>query len=207
MRQTVNQSKDVDRWTGVGSAVCVPLLGAVYIGCGAIGLSLRDRAVGEALVPVEPYVSICRLIMLLLVADLVVLFSFIHAQASHDRKTYTLAALAFVVVFAVIAGVNTFLLLTIAPLAESKPELEMLFSYRWPSVNLALDLFAWGPVLGLGLLFAAAAFEKRNLERLVRLGLTLAGLLCRGNILCFMSEDARFSILGIIGYDLVLPID
>jgi hypothetical protein len=37
-------------------------------------------------------------------------------------------------------------------------------------------------------------------------GLTSAGLLCTGNALCFVTRDVRFSLLGIVGYDFILPL-
>jgi hypothetical protein len=130
----------------------------------------------------------------------------VYAYAPPDRKTFALAALAFAVLYAAVAGVNTFLLVTVARQAESEPALALLFSFRWPSVNLALDLFAWGPVLGLALLFAAPVFRGGGLRAGVRAGLTLGGLLCLGNILSFVVGDVRFSTLGIAGYDFVLPV-
>jgi hypothetical protein len=144
--------------------------------------------------------------MLALIADLVVLFAAVHTYAARDGKTCSSAALAFCVVFATISGVNTFLLLVIAPHAANEPALALLFSFHWPSMNLALDLFAWGPVLGLALLFAAPVFHGDRLQLMTRVALILAGILCEGNILCFVVGEPHFSILGILGYDLVLPV-
>ena len=65
---------------------------------------------------------------------------------------------------------------------------------------LALELFAWGPLLGLALLFAAPVFRGGKLQAGVRIGMILGGALCVGNILCFALGDVRFSVLGIAGY-------
>ncbi|MGH7179720.1 MAG: hypothetical protein ACREJC_20255, partial [Tepidisphaeraceae bacterium] len=104
----------VDRRLGVCSALCVPLLGIVYIACGAVGILSRGDVSLSALLPGEPYLTICRVIMLALIAVLVVLFCAVHVYAGVVRKTCSLAALVFVVIFAAISGVNTFLLLTVA---------------------------------------------------------------------------------------------
>jgi hypothetical protein len=185
----------------------VPLAGAVYLVCGAAGLGARGGVTTDDLLPAEPYLTVCRLLMLVLTADLVVLFAAVYGYAPADRKTCGLAAFGFALVFAAVAGVNTFLLVTVARPSRSDPAWAWLFSFRWPSVNLALNLFAWGPVLGLALLFAAPVFRGAGrLHAAARAGLGLGGLLCTGNVLCFALDDVRFSALGIAGYDLVLPV-
>jgi hypothetical protein len=184
----------------------VPVVGAAYLACGAVGIFARGAPLGQALLPAEPFLSICRALMLLLIGDLIILFASVHAFASANRKTWSLIALAFAVVFATISSVNNILLLTLARGIDANPLLATLLSFRWPSAVLALELFAWGPVLGLALLFAAPVFASGKLQRTIRAALVIGGSLCLGNAFCFVVGDVRFSILGIIGYDFVLPV-
>src|SRR5437868_12794131 len=91
-----------DRRIGIVSALCVPLLGLAYHVSGAVGMLARHDFSWDSLLPAEPFLTVCRLLMLLLTADLVLLFVTVHGFAAPDRKTCSLTAVAFVIVFATI---------------------------------------------------------------------------------------------------------
>jgi hypothetical protein len=195
-----------DRLIGIWSAVSVPVIGLLYITCGAIGILLHGDLSLDALLPAEPYLTICRVLMILAIIALVTVFAAVHAYAEPDRKTSSRLAVVFAGVFATITLSNNILLLTVARGFDADPTLARLLEFRWPSAIFVLELLGWGPVRGLALLFAAPVFRGGKLQTAICSGMVLAGLLCLGNVLCFFFGDPRFSALGIIGYDFVVPI-
>lgn len=68
----------------------------------------RDDPSSQAFQPAEPFLSVLRVILLLLVAPIVALFAALNKYAREDRKTHSLVALAFVIVLAVITSVDHF---------------------------------------------------------------------------------------------------
>jgi hypothetical protein len=76
----------------------------------------------------------------------------------------------------------------------------------WPSVLIALDLLAWGHVLGLALLAAAPVFTGGRLRSVLRVALTVGGLLSLGGTPGPALGDLRFWWLAAADYAVVLPV-
>ncbi len=189
----------------VWSALAVPSLGVLYLLCGAVGLFAGGEASWQTLLPAEPYVTICRALMLAVIPALVIVFASVHTYADSDRRLCSLTALAFALVFATMSSINNILLLGVARLIDPASVLGQMLEFRWPLPLMVLELFAWGPLLGLALLFAAPVFRGDGLHRAIRIAMLLAGILCLFNILCFVFGDASYSIVAVVGYDFVLP--
>src|SRR5215831_14508349 len=194
-----------DRRVGLWSALAVLFLAIAYLVTGAIGLISRG-GISLDYSPPEPYLTICRSVMIAVMMAMVVLFASIHAFAPADRKTYSLAALAFLVILVVISSSVNFLPVVV------RQDSEVLRFPAWPlsghisSMLLALDLLAWGPFAGLALLFVSAVFTGSGLQRVIRLLLAGGGLLCLADVLCPALGRPGLCWLGVIGYDFVFPV-
>ncbi len=204
----MNPATTVERLVGKWAAVGVVSLGVLYLLTGALWLVFATKfPPPEGFEPPEPIAGILRLLMLMLIALIVVLFSAVHGYAAPDRRIYSRMALVFVTIFAGISSVDNFLLVTVLRQTSptKAPALAPILPELWSAVILPLELFAWGPVFGLGLLSAAPVFRGDKLHAAVRTGLIISGSLCMANIIGLATGDLRFSILGIIGYDFVFP--
>ena len=86
------------------------------------------------------------------------------------------------------------------------PAFDRFFSFKWPSVVYALDIVAWDFCFGLALLCAAAVFVGRGIERTVRVGLVVAGILCLAGLLGVVTGNMQIRNIGIVGYAIVFPV-
>jgi hypothetical protein len=194
-----------DRRIGLWSALAVPFLAIAYVLTGAVGLMSRGGISLDNLPP-EPYLTICRSLMVAVMMAMVVLFAAIHFFAPPDRKTCSLAALAFLIILVVLSSSVNFLLIVV------RQDSEVLRIAAWPlsghvsSMLLALDLLAWGPFAGLALLFASTVFRGDRLQAAIRACLGVGGLLCIADVLCPALGHPGLCWLGVIGYDFIFPV-
>ena len=194
-----------DRRIGLWSALAVLFLAIAYIATGAIGLTSRG-GISLDYLPPEPYVTICRSLMVAVMMAMIVLFASIHAFAPVDRKTYSLTALAFLIVLVALSSSVNFVMIVV------RQDSEMLRIPAWPlsghvsSMLLVLDLLAWGPFAGLALLFASAVFRGDRLQVSIRALLAVGGILCVADVLCPALGRQGLCWLGVIGYDFIFPL-
>ena len=136
---------------------------------------------------------------------LVVLMAGVYAYAPPDRKTYALAALAFVIAFAILTFTVHFVSLTVGrqhdPAAFPIIHRQLVFG-EWPSLALTVDLLAWDFFLGLSLMFAAPVFKGTGLISRVRKSLIVAGTLCLAGTLGPATGQLPHSILRNCGLHL-----
>jgi hypothetical protein len=203
-----------DRRIGLWSAIIILALAAIYLMIGAAWLVFGDRSQMSGLEPPEPCLTVERALMMSMTPPIIALFASIHAHASPDRTTFSRVALAHIIVFATITGADNFLLVAVmrhggTGVSSSDAHVQHLapcFPDMWPAVIRPLELFAWGPVFGLALLFAAPIFKGDRLQTAIRALMTLAGALCVTNVMCFITGDGRFAFAGIVGYDCAFPV-
>src|SRR5215469_14847931 len=193
----------VGMWSALGAAT----IGAIFIIVGLIGVVARPPS-SEPLHQVDPYLAILEALMILFAALLVVMMAAVYAYAPPERKTLSLAALAFTICFAVTTCSMHFASLTIG--RQTDPSVLPLLSHQlstgdWPTFAMSLDLLAWDYFLGLALVFEAGVFRSRASRRL-RVSLAAAGTLCLAGTLGPASGYLRIQYLGIVGYALVLPL-
>jgi len=150
--------------------------------------------------------TILEILMLVAAPLLISLMTAVHQYAPPERKGYSLAALAFMISVVVITSSVHFVQLTILRQIEPGRLPFLLRRDRWPTITLGMDLLAWGPLLGLSLLFAAPAFRGSSLFVALRVCMTTAGVLCLANIVGPVLGDLRFTILGVVGYVVLLPV-
>ena len=198
-----------DRRVGRWSALAVFFIGVAYVITGAAGLVFtRGVARRDPLQQVDPYLAILELLIMLAALFMVAVLAVVHAYAPREAKTYSLAALGFMLLLAGLTISVHFVQLTVVRRIESagQPPLSSIFFSEWPSVLFALDLLAWDLFLGLSLLCAARIFKGGGLHTAVRTCLMLSGTLCVAGLLGPASGDLRFQLLGITGYAGVFPV-
>ena len=176
------------------------VLAIAYILTGLVGITAPDTSGRRAgLQQVDPYLAILETIMIAVVVTQVVLFSALHAIAQPDQKTYSLIALIFVSLVAAISGGVHFVMLTVGRQSGNVAIPGPGPFYPWPTVLFSLDLLAWDVFQGLGLLFAAAAFQGKDLRRPFQAP-CFSGCLCIIGVAGPASGDLRFQIPAIFGY-------
>ena len=196
-----------DRRIAMSSATGAATIGAMFVVVGLVGVVARPPS-SDPLRQVDPYLAILEVLMILFAVMLVILTAALYSYAPIERKTFALAALAFVVVFTVlICGVH-FASLTVGrqiaagalPLLSHQLNLE-----EWPTLAMSLDLLAWGFFLGVSLLSAATVFTGAASHR-VRLSMIVAGVLCLAATLGPASGRLSIQYLGIAGCAFALPV-
>jgi len=192
---------------GLHSALAIVLLSVLYLAVGTLWLVTGGYASGHAFEPPEPYVTICRVLMLTGTLCLIPLFAAIHCFAPPDRKTQALAALAFIIVLTALTGADTVLLL--GPFVRGLATAGVPHQPApYPSMDfiLQVELFAWGPVLASALLLAATVFRGDRLQNAIRASMLLAGSLCAINVLTLATGTTSLAVIAVVGYDFVLPL-
>ena len=157
---------------------------------------------------VDPAFAVMELLILVEAPLIVMLFVSLHHYAAPGRRSFSLAALGFVVVMtALTLGVHI-VVLTVGRQADPSvmPGFDRFFSFTWPSVVYALDIVAWDYCFGLALLLAAPVFSGTGMRQAIRIGLIVAGVLCLAGLLGVVTANMQIRNLGIVGYAIVFPI-
>lgn len=188
----------IGRWAANSGATIV----SIYIVFGLIGVVNRPPG-SDPLRQVDPYLAILEILISLAAVDLIILMAVVYAYAPADRKTFALAALAFMVAFAVLTCSVHFVSLTVG--RQLDPALSPLLMRQvstqvWPTLAMALDWLGWDFFLGLSLLFAAPVFKGGGLSRRVRMSMLVAGTLCLVATLAPATGTLQIQYLGIAGY-------
>src|SRR5262249_8931337 len=153
---------------------------SVYVILGLIGVVTRPPS-PNPLRQVDPYLAILEILLSLAAVDLVIMMAAVYGYAPADRKTFALAALAFMIVFAILTCSVHFVSLTVGRQLDPTlcPRLShQLSTQEWPTLAMSLDWLAWDFFLGLSLVFAASVFQGEGLTGRVRVSLLVAGTLC-----------------------------
>jgi uncharacterized membrane protein len=86
----------VGMWSALGGAT----IGVIFVIVGLIGVIARPPS-PEPLHQVDPYLAILETLIILFAIVMVMLMAAVYAYAPPERKTFSLAALAFIICFAV----------------------------------------------------------------------------------------------------------
>jgi len=205
MNALTSPNQQIGKW----SAWTVFFIGVAFVLTGAAGLAFTLRVAGrDPLEQIDPYLAILESLMILAAPAMVVLMAAVHSYAPREVKTYSLAALGFMLLLAGMTSSIHFVQLTVVRRLESadRPPLSLIFFSRWPSVLFALDLLAWDFFLGLSLLCAARVFSGSGSHKAVRVSLLLSGALCLAGLLGPTSGKLWLQLMGITGYAFVFPV-
>jgi hypothetical protein len=193
-----------DRWIGMWSARVLAAFGVAY----TVTMGVGFAAMGNLGKPLEdPYLAIIEVLILVMAPILVLLAVVIHACAPDGTKTYSMAALGWMLLLAGFTMTVHLVLLTvvrrIGPGAIHG--FGYLFNWHWPSVLYGVDVVAWDIFFALALLFAAPVFHAAG-HVAVRNGLLLAGAMSLVGIIGPAVNHIALRQIGIIGYAVVWPI-
>jgi hypothetical protein len=187
---------------GAWTAFIVNEAYAVTSGLGYLSVKSPSDPVGD------PYLSIMSGLIVLMAPFLVITMVAVHAYTAPERKSYSLAALAFMILLAGITSSVNFALLTIARQPTPTPP-EWVASFipsGWPPVPQALDFFAWDWFFGLSMLFAAAVFREGRLAKAVRALMLVTAVLCFLGLAWLFVSPPQATIIGILGWGVAGPI-
>ena len=190
----MSDAMSVNRF-GRWSAFALFLIGLAYIAALAIGFARY----GLTKPIVDPLLAVMEVLTLLSAPLMVIMMAAVHGYAPPERKTYSLIALAFMILVAGMTTAVHFVQLTaLRQLGLS--------GIVWPSAAYAIELLAWNLFLGLSLLFAAPVFEGAGLERGIRRGLLIGGALCMAGVFGPAVGNMRLQLVGVLGYGGVFPV-
>src|ERR1700687_3695299 len=193
------------RRLGMLSAVAVVALGAAYAVTLAAGLSSLRSAPQQPIG--DPFFPILEILIILSAPLIVALMVSVHAWAPPEAKVYSVAALVFMSLLAVVTCGVHFVILTVGRQVGSAglPWFSLLFSFTWPSVPYALDILAWDLFFGLSMLFAAPVFRGDRLRTSIRLLMIVSGALAVGGLSGAGGGDMQLRMIGVVGYGGAVP--
>jgi len=156
----------------------------------------------------DPYLSIMSALVVLMAPFLVMSMVAVHAYAAPEYKSYSLAALAFMILLAGITSIVNFALFSVA--RQSTPAsstwVASFIPSSWPELPQALDFFAWDWFFALSMLLATPVFRGGRLENAVRALMILTAVLCLIGLVWLPVSPAQANTIGIIGWGVAGPI-
>lgn len=169
---------------GFWTAVLLVALNVAYIAVMALSAA--------SFPPQEPFQSYIHILILVTIPALVILWTQLHDAAAPDRKLFSHASLAFLIIFAALVSINRFVALVVVrpALAAGNADILQWFSpYEWPSVMLAIELLGWGFFFGLACLTMAPVFQEGGLERAICWTLVAAATFNLAMIACLLIDQ------------------
>ena len=193
------QIKQIGFWSGM----FLVILGIAYL------LLIAVMTISSSgFPPMEPFQTIFHILILITAACMVFFWSILHQVTSVERKVFSQASLAMIVIFATLTSINRYVGLTVVrqSLASGNISgLQWFFPYSWPSVMLALEFLAWGFFFGLACLYLAPVFVSGKLEHAIFWTLITTGFLSLlallGQIIGSNALDfSPFTLAGVIAW-------
>ncbi len=177
---------------------------AYAVTSGLAYLSVKDSSVAIS----DPYLSIMSALVVLMAPFLVITMVAVHAYAAPEHKSYSLAALAFMILLTGITSIVNFALFSVARQPTPTPSLWIasFVPSSWPSLAQALDFFAWDWFFALSMLLAAPVFRGGRLENAIRALMILTAVLCLLGLVWLPVSPGQANTIGIIGWGVAGPI-
>ena len=156
----------------------------------------------------DPYLSVMAVLVVLMAPFLVITMVAVHAYAAPRHKSFSLVALAFMILLAGITSIVNFSLFTVARQAGPIPSswLVPFVLSGWPPFAVALDFFAWDWFFALSMLFAAPAFWGATLQKAVRILMIVSAVFCLLGLVLLPISPPQATLIGIIGWGVAGPI-
>lgn len=156
----------------------------------------------------DPFLSIMSVLIVVMVPFLILTMVAVHAYAAREHKSYSLAALAFMVMLGVITSSVNFALFVAArqpALAQSLGSLAYI-APGWPPLLQTMDSFAWDWFFALSMLFAAPVFHGGRLQKATRILMLVSGVICILGLVWMPFSPAVANWIGIVGWGVAGPI-
>jgi len=194
---------DRARTLGIAAAWMTFVVSEVYAIVSGLAYASQGKAVESG-----PFLSVMALLVVVMGPFLVLSMVSVHSYASPTRKTFALAALAFMLACVVVTSCINFLLLFVS----SRPDLfseswrSLFLPCRWPAPAFILDNFVWDWFFGISMLMAAPVFGGDTLRNALRALMTLSGALCLAGLVWLAISPAQAIVVGILGWGAAGPI-
>ena len=187
---------------GAWTAFVVNEAYAVTSGLGYLSVKARSDPISD------PYLSIMCLLIVLMAPFLVMTMVAVHAYAAAEHKSYSLAALAFMILLAGITSSVNFALFAVArqPAPPSSLWVVSFITPGWPPLPQALDFFAWDWFFALSMLLAAPVFRGGRLPNAIRALMITTGALCILGLVCLPFAPPQATFIGTLGWGVAGPI-
>jgi len=193
-----------DRALGMVGAWTAFAVNTAYAVCSGLGF-LSAKSPSDPIS--DPYLSIMSLLVILMAPFLVITMVAVHAYATPGLKSYSLAALAFMVLVAGLTSIVNFTLFFVARQpSQAAPWVMSYLPSGWPPLPFALDFFTWDWFFALALLFAAPVFWGGTLEKAVRILMIATAVLCIIGLLWLIVSPTQGTIVSILGWGVAGPI-
>jgi hypothetical protein len=192
------------RRLGIASAAGTVVLSVAYsttLVVGLLSLHSPQQPIGG------PWFSILEILILLTMPLMVALMVAVHSWAAVEDKVFSLMALVFMSLTALLTCGIHFAILTLShqPIFSGLALTPVLLSFQWPSVPYALDILAWDDFFALSVVFAAAVFSGDRLATSIRWLLVASGALALAGLSGVIVGDMRLRNIGIVGYAVAFP--
>lgn len=187
--------------SGLWSGTILVFLNLLYAGL------LANTFISGSYPPLEPYQTMIHVLTLLGAPLMIFFWSVLHSAASDNKKLFSSASLAMIVVTATLTSINRYVAITVV--RQSLPSgasdgLRWFLPYDWPSVMLAIEVLAWGYFFALACLLLAPVFSLGRLERGIFLTLVITGGLSLlsglGQILRTVNAFSPLSLAGPVAW-------
>ncbi len=192
------------RWvSSFGNALAVLcLVYAVVLVGGLLTLAAPDQPIQN------PWFTLLELLILAIAPVMVAFTVGIHSQVPFELKVFSLMAVVFMSMCAVVTCIVHFTVLTLSrqPAVIATAWAPLVFTFAWPSVVYALDILAWDFFFPIGTLFMALAIRgawNQRVPRILLFGSSALSLLGLAGV-PFANMNVRN--IGIIGYAVLFPI-
>ena len=187
------------RLFGIATGIGTVLLSVFYVAVLAVGLAALPAPIAD------PWFTAMEILILLLMPFMTGFMVAVHGFAPPARRVFSLMALVFMAMVAMLTSIVHFAILTLARLPDFAGW-ELVFAFRWPSVVYALDILAWDVFFAVSMFCAAPVFPGGGLRRAIRLALLASGILSLAGLAGVAVGDMQLRNIGIIGYVGVFPV-
>ena len=193
------QGTGTDYSFGFVAAVAVAVLILAYAAtlvAGFLSLASPDQPIGD------PYSTALEILIIVMMPAIVALVVAIHATAPTEAKSFSLVAVVFAGLLAVVTCCVHFSVLTLSrlPAFAALPGHELIFAFKWPSVVYGFDILAWDVLFPVVMLFCAPAFRGGGLGAAIRVLMVLSALLSFAGLAGVVTGDMQIRNIGIVGY-------
>jgi hypothetical protein len=152
----------------------------VMLGLAYLALITLMMLSGSGFPPIEPYLTMVNVLIIITAIWMVFFWVIINQAVPEERKVFSQASFALIVIFAALTCINRYVALTVVRQSLSAGNtdgLQWFLPYGWPSIMLAIEFLAWGFFFGLACLCLAPVFMQGRLERAIFWTLIATGIL------------------------------
>lgn len=191
------------RGLGLAAAWTAFAVVEVYAVVSGIAFASAGKAVESG-----PYLWAMALLVVIMGPFLILSMVAVHTYAPPSRKTYALAALAFMVACITVTSCINFLLLLVSsmPTLFSESFRALFLPCRWPAPAFVLDNFVWDWFFGLSMLVGAPVFAGDSLRSALRALMIASGVLCLVGLAWIAISPSQAIVIGILGWGAAGPI-